>query len=61
MPPLASPIFMAPLAGMMFLAGAITHQLAGDALVKSGYGPWSLLSTVGMSLQIGAFLILISL
>jgi hypothetical protein len=60
MAPLDAPIFMLPLAGMMFLAGAITHQLAGDALVKSGYGPWSVLSFVGLALQIGAVVILIS-
>lgn len=62
MPPLDAPVFMAPLSGMMFLFGAIVHQFAGGIAVDSkDFVLWFGLSAVGLALQIGAFLILISL
>jgi hypothetical protein len=58
--PLDAPIFMLPLAGMMFLIGAAAHQFAGTYLADDDGILWACASLGGMALQVGAVVILIS-
>jgi hypothetical protein len=61
MVPFNAPIFMLPLAGMMFLAGMVVHQIAGwFAVEKGAVAEWAALSAIATALQIGAFVMLIS-
>jgi hypothetical protein len=55
-----APIFMLPLAGMMFLIGTLAHQWAGICLADDDRILWLCASIGGMAMHIGAFAILIS-
>lgn len=59
MVPFDAPIFMLPLAGMLFLFGALVHQLAGIFWDDDEPVLWLGAFMGGMSLQIAAVVILI--
>lgn len=56
-----APIFMLPLAGMLFLLGAVVHQFAGLVFGDAKeYGLWVVVTLFGIALQICAVVILIT-